>query len=251
MDDRIVGIQMFEFDVPSSFHYEQGRMVNCRYGLLKITCSGQTGWGECIMSINEKHFDLIKWSTFLYKLRKLTIQEAQIAIELNRALWGKAKTELVEMALLDLTARLQKKKFNELIGLGVDLNKGSSIRTLDILPSNYSFKQTATSLLVPKSITETCHIHPGCKGTLLETVNYAQSLQQKGIKLLMHKDYLIGPACLAWQLAALGLGAEWLEVDDYLEPSRLTPLLPTAYGTGFQRDFPLLLEESQAYFAII
>jgi hypothetical protein len=40
----------------------------------------------------------------------------------------------------------------------------------------------------------------------------------------MHKDYLIGPACLAWQLAAVGLGAEFLEVDDYWDPSRLTSL---------------------------
>jgi hypothetical protein len=226
MDERIVGIQMFEFDVPSSFHYEQGRMTNCRYGLLKITCSGQTGWGECIMSVNENHFDLIKWSTFLYKLKKLTLQEAHETIEHNKALWGKAKTELVEMALLDLTARLQKKKLNEVIGLNGDLIKDSSI-------------------------SETYHIHPGCKGTWLETVNYAQSLQQKGFRLLMHKDYLIGPACSAWQLIAISLGAEWLENDEYLEPSRLSPLLPTEFGTGFQLDFPLLLKESQAYFAII
>jgi hypothetical protein len=251
MDDRIVGIQMFEFDVPSSFHYDQGRMVNCRYGLLKITCSGQTGWAECIMSINENHFDLIKWSTFLYKLKNLTIQKAHETIELNKALWGKAKTELVEMALLDLTARLQKKKFNEMIGLGGDLTTGSSIRSLGNHHSSYLYKQTATSLLVPKNITEICHIHPGCQGTLLETVNYAQNLQQKGIKLLIHKDYLIGPACSAWQLAAVSLGAEWLETDEYLEPSRLCPLSSTVYGTGFQLDISMLLQESQAYFAVI
>jgi hypothetical protein len=97
-------------------------MINCRYGLLKITCSGQSGWGECIMSINENHFDLLKWSAFLYKLKKMTIHEAHETITLHKSLWGKVKTELVEMALLDLTARIQKKKFNEVIGLGGDHN---------------------------------------------------------------------------------------------------------------------------------
>lgn len=234
MDERIIGIQVFEFDVPSCFHYDQGRMVNCRYGLLKITSSDQTGWGECIMSINENHFDLIKWSTFLYTLRKLTILEALKTIAAHKSLWGKVKTELVEMALLDLTARIQRKKFNEMIVLGED-----------------RYEQNATSLFDPKNITKTIDIHPGCKGTLIETVNYAQSLQQHGVKLLMHKDYLIGPACSAWQLVAKSLGAEWLETDEYLEPSRLSPFLPTEFGTGFQLDSSLLLEESQAYFAVI
>jgi hypothetical protein len=76
-------------------------------------------------------------------------------------------------------------------------------------------------------------------------------LQQKGVKLLIHKDYLIGPACSAWQLAAVGLGAEWLETDEYLEPSRLCPLSPTEFGTGFQLDISMLLQESQAYFAVV
>lgn len=231
MDEKIIGIQVFEYDVPSCFHYAHGKMIKCRYGLLKITTSEQTGWGECIMSINENQFDLIKWSTFLYKLKNMSLKGAYKTIQLHKALWGKAKTELVEMALLDLIARLQKKKFSEFIGI----QKEAAV----------------TSLVVQKNTIETFHIHPGCKGTLIETVNYAQSLRQKGVKLLMHKDYLIGPACTAWQLAAVGLGAEWLETDEYLEPRRLSPLIPTEFGTGFQLDVSLLLEESQAYFSVI
>jgi hypothetical protein len=52
----------------------------------------------------------------------MTIHEAHETITLHKSLWGKVKTELVEMALLDLTARIQKKKFNEVIGLGGDHN---------------------------------------------------------------------------------------------------------------------------------
>lgn len=227
LDKRISGIEIFEFDIHASFHYQLGKLKQCRYGLLKITCEGLSGWGECVMSVNDTRFELINWSSFLNKFKKLTIQEAIKTVKANQSLWGKTKTELVEMALFDLSSRLLRKLLIELAGLPINEFYFGHINA------------------------EECHIHPGCHGSLFETMHFAQQLKSNGFHLQIHKDYLIGPACSALQLLACRLGAEWKEVDNYPEPKPLCPVSHTLLGTGFQLDSLTLFRDSHAYFAVV
>jgi hypothetical protein len=113
---RITEIQLFQFDVPSCYRYGEGVLTDCHYGLLKMTCGDHTGWSECIMSANDaKHFDLVQWSSFLQLLKKPTLPEAFETMNHLRETWGETKTELIRIALLDLSARAQSKKLFELL----------------------------------------------------------------------------------------------------------------------------------------
>ncbi|MVP00273.1 hypothetical protein [Paenibacillus lutrae] len=108
MEERITGIQLFEVHASCSFHYRKEVMENCRYGLLKLTANGVSGWGECIMAMDDTHFDILKWSKFLYRLKNLTLLEALNTVKLNRGVWGTVKAELVEMAVLDIIVNSQR-----------------------------------------------------------------------------------------------------------------------------------------------
>jgi hypothetical protein len=232
--NRITGIQLFQFDVPSCYRYGEGLLTDCHYGLLKMTCGDHTGWSECIMSANDaKHFDLVQWSSFLQLLKKPTLPEAFETMNFHREIWGETKTELIRIALLDLAARVQSKKLIELLPAGqkVPVAAGSGVRT----PIR----------------SDQVHIHPGSHRTLLETINEAQSLREQGFKLLIHKDYLIGPGCSAMRLVSDSLGAQWVEADEYPEPEPLRTRRDTSYGTGFQLDMNTLIKKCHAYYAVL
>ncbi|WP_217556588.1 hypothetical protein [Paenibacillus sp. GbtcB18] len=290
MDRRIIRIELFEFDVPCCYHHARGKLENCRYGLLKLTDEGgETGWGECLMSVGEKHFDLVNWARFLYRFQKSTLAQALDTVRLYRVLWGSVKADLVEMALYDLKARSLHKPFVDVLGsfsgfgsfgnFGIAGHSGRS--------GNGSFRpETAAARSVgggPCPVAEPLfssrvrqavgfgyaeadrefpvsglfqaerELHPGCCGSLLDDLRNACMLRQEGMALAMHKDYLIGPACCLWEHTAAVLGADWLEEGGNPEPVRLAPLQAGEgiAGTGFQLDQPVLFAESRAYFVVL
>ena len=55
------------------------------------------------------------------------------------------------------------------------------------------------------------NMHPGCMGSLIETVELGRAIQKTGKKLMVGDASLVGPACPAWQQVAIGLGADWVE----------------------------------------
>ncbi|MFB5268524.1 hypothetical protein ACE41H_17310 [Paenibacillus enshidis] len=104
---RITGIQLFEFDIGTCYQAGKGTLRSCRYGLLQINCGSCTGWGECVMSVNDSSFDIVKWASFLHSLKGMTLQEALITTRLHRILWGGNKADMTQTALLDLSARME------------------------------------------------------------------------------------------------------------------------------------------------
>lgn len=175
-DLKITGIELFEYDIDRCFHFELGQLAKCRYGILKLSCEGVTGWGECIMSANNHRFDMIKWSKFLCGLRKLTIRAALEVAANNRLLFmRKPVTEMLGVEFV---------KLPQAVGIG-------------------SASRTSSAACTVKP--EVCHPHPGSFGTFKETFQYAKQVRSQGVPLQIHKDYLIGPACSAWQLAAVSL----------------------------------------------
>lgn len=281
MDARIIRIELFEFDVPCCYHHAKGKLENCRYGLLKLTDeAGETGWGECLMAVNEKYFDLVTWARFLYRLQKTTTAQALDIVRLYRVLWGNVKADLTEMALFDLISRSRRKPFVEVLGsyggagyygsCGRSVKSSFGFRPAAVLseedgvwPCGEPYypsgsRQTARFELAAgvessaNALQTGREIHPGCGGSLLDDLRSAYMLRQEGTALAMHKDYLIGPACCLWEHTAAVLGADWLEEGGYPEPARLAPVQACGYiGTGFQLDQPVLFEQSRAYFIVL
>ncbi|MFF2154252.1 hypothetical protein ACFVVQ_02975 [Paenibacillus chitinolyticus] len=290
MDRRIIRIELFEFDVPCCYHHTRGKLENCRYGLLKLTDEGgETGWGECLMSVGEKYFDLVNWARFLYRFQKSTLTQALDTVRLYRVLWGNVKADLVEMALYDLMARSQRKPFVDVLGssggfgsfesFGIaghsgrsgngffrpgtaaarSVGSGSRSDAEPLFSSRvrqtvgFGYAVADREYPVRRLFQAERELHPGCCGSLLDDLRNACMLRQEGMALVMHKDYLIGPACCLWEHTAAVLGADWLEEGDNPEPVRLAPLQAgeRIAGTGFQLDQPVLFAESRAYFVVL
>lgn len=55
------------------------------------------------------------------------------------------------------------------------------------------------------------NLHPGCLGSILETVTLARKIRAWGAQLMIGDNSLIGPACSFWQQVAIGAGASWVE----------------------------------------
>ncbi len=55
------------------------------------------------------------------------------------------------------------------------------------------------------------NMHPGCMGSVMETVTLGHLIQSWERKLMVGDASLIGPACPAWTQMAIGLGADWVE----------------------------------------
>ncbi|MCQ6562415.1 hypothetical protein [Paenibacillus mendelii] len=109
MNNRLCGIELFQFDIQLCEHEERGVLEDCRYGLLKLTCGGQTGWGEGIMSVGDPHFDFMHWASFLYTLRRMPITEALTMLSHRQLSWEASQIELTSLTLSDLRSRLQSK----------------------------------------------------------------------------------------------------------------------------------------------
>jgi L-alanine-DL-glutamate epimerase-like enolase superfamily enzyme len=55
------------------------------------------------------------------------------------------------------------------------------------------------------------NMHPGCMGSVMETVSLGHLIQSWERKLMVGDASLVGPACPAWTQMAIGLGADWVE----------------------------------------
>jgi hypothetical protein len=144
---RITGIQLFEFD---DSHYLPngacaGEYCNGLYGLLRITCCGHIGWGECVLSSKDECIDFVQWSSFLLQFRKPTMKEAYETVELHRGKWGKTKAELVCAALDDIAAQLLNDEYKELVMAGIPYKS-----TVDVAGSK-AFRHAVTLPAIPIS----------------------------------------------------------------------------------------------------
>lgn len=231
---RIEGIQLFELDYDSCFHQAKGTLTNCRYGVLRIRSGSYTGWGECMMSTDSNTFDIIKWASFLDLLKLMTIGEALEVTNLYRVIWGDDRTDMVQTALLDLYSR----------------QRNLSIASYILLRTNPEYVTSAWSNRWGTRDTIR-HIHPGEKGTLIETIAYAHRLSLQGYSLAIHKDYLIGPACSALKLLSNALGAQWIENKDDQQPLSLCTLNPEPVGTGFDMTIDELFQKARAYYGVL
>lgn len=81
------------------------------------------------------------------------------------------------------------------------------------------------------------NMHPNCMGSLIETVELGRAIQQQGKKVMVGDASLVGPACVAWEQIAIGLGADWVEAIEkpqennvFQQCLRTNPVQRTAEG---------------------
>ncbi|MCL6457636.1 MAG: hypothetical protein K6T85_06485 [Gorillibacterium sp.] len=247
---KLSQIELFAFDEPQCFYNEVGKLGNCRYGILKLTCGEEMGWGECIMSANTKAVDLIKWGAFLRDISKHSLDEAMAIVRRAGSSWQQNQLEVVQMALLDMSARLQGKSLAELVQIQHTLGiaVGAELSTTH----NYrKTVKTSSNTWPQKERADTRHIHPVFGSSLIETIRYARQLRNQGFNINIHRDYLIGPARSSLLLLSKTLNAAWSETESESQPIALCGSPSSIYGTGFDLDMPTLVNKSSAYFSVL
>lgn len=55
------------------------------------------------------------------------------------------------------------------------------------------------------------NIHPGCTGSILDTIRLGKKIKEIGGQLMIGDDSLLGPGCTGWQQIGIGLNADWVE----------------------------------------
>ncbi len=99
---HLTGIEVFAF----AERGVEGQALPVRRGVLKLSCGRASGWSECTLCGAAAAFDLVRWSAFLVRLRRLTVEQAFLLAALERARWGAQRAALVETALRSLEASL-------------------------------------------------------------------------------------------------------------------------------------------------
>ncbi|MDQ6421721.1 hypothetical protein RB620_20040 [Paenibacillus sp. LHD-117] len=110
-ETRINGMELFEIDVDPAFDAGAGTFVRCRYGLLRIVCGDHAGWGSCTLSAAGHRFDIVRWASYLHRLKPMTVGEAIEYAERERGCWGACKSDLVLEALSDLKSNAGNNRF--------------------------------------------------------------------------------------------------------------------------------------------
>jgi hypothetical protein len=95
---RLSRIELFAFNTRPSF-LSGSESSGCWYGVLKLTCGRQTGYGECILCADDNAVDLIKWGSYLKSLRHCSIEEAFEVVSLHGLEWAPNQRTLLQAAL--------------------------------------------------------------------------------------------------------------------------------------------------------
>lgn len=145
---RFTRIELFAFHTRPSFLYSPIQS-GCWYLILRLTCGEKISYGECMVAMNRKSIDLIKWGDFLRDIRSSTLKEAFEVMNQQRHKWSPFQLTLLQSAL---TGMLQNQYSWLDIALGSHYthnygpcNKGSYYRTLrscDDVMSNRLFDES-------------------------------------------------------------------------------------------------------------
>ena len=81
------------------------------------------------------------------------------------------------------------------------------------------------------------NMHPGCMGSVVDTVPLGQRIRHEfEAELMVGDQSLVGVACTAWQQIAIGLGAAWVEAIEKPQESDLLQRVTVASATEQKAD---------------
>jgi L-alanine-DL-glutamate epimerase-like enolase superfamily enzyme len=120
LNEKITKIELFRYDINIPRYFSWGTWYNRQHLFIKISTGDFYGWTETPASKNNPDFKPTDWVSYLKGFKGLTLREAQKRLASEQVLGTKTSLKMLEsldMALLDLSGRLQNKSALELLGL--------------------------------------------------------------------------------------------------------------------------------------
>jgi L-alanine-DL-glutamate epimerase-like enolase superfamily enzyme len=120
LNEKITKIEIFRYDINIPRYFSWGTWHNRQHLFIKISAGDFYGWTETPASKNNPNFKPTDWVNYLKQFKGLTLGEAQKLLASEQVLGTKRSLKMLEsldMALLDLSGRLQNKSAVELLGL--------------------------------------------------------------------------------------------------------------------------------------
>lgn len=120
LNEKITKIEIFRYDINIPRYFSWGTWHNRQHLFIKISSGDFYGWTETPASKNNPNYQPTEWVKYLEKFKGLTLGEAQKRLASEQVLGSKRSLKMLEsldMALLDLSGRLQNKSAVELLRL--------------------------------------------------------------------------------------------------------------------------------------
>ncbi|WP_198027595.1 mandelate racemase/muconate lactonizing enzyme family protein [Seonamhaeicola sp. S2-3] len=120
LNEKITKIEIFRYDINIPRYFSWGTWHNRQHLFIKISAGDFYGWTETPASKNNPNYQPTEWVKYLEKFKGLTLGEAQKRLASEQVLGSKRSLKMLEsldMALLDLSGRLQNKSAVELLRL--------------------------------------------------------------------------------------------------------------------------------------
>ncbi len=120
LKEKISKIELYRYDIDIPRYFSWGTWFNRQHLFMKISSGNYYGWSEIPASTNNPDFQPTQLVEYLKTFKNLTIDKAQKLLSTQQVLGTTSSTkwmEFVEMGLLDLSGKMQKKSVIELLDL--------------------------------------------------------------------------------------------------------------------------------------
>jgi len=120
LKEKISKIELFRYDIDIPRHFSFGTWYNRQHLFMKISSGDHYGWSEIPASRNNPDLDPSEWVDYLRTFIGLSIGQSYELLNSQQVMGTNVhsrKLEFIEMGLLDLSGRIQKKPASELLGL--------------------------------------------------------------------------------------------------------------------------------------
>ena len=98
-------------------HFSFGIWKNRQHLFLAIRAGGESGYGECVISVNNPDVSLSESYNNIGMLKGLNIKDAFSLLRAKRGVFPENIVEMAEMALIDLAGKCMKKSALDILGL--------------------------------------------------------------------------------------------------------------------------------------
>lgn len=114
---EIEHIHLFLHNVEAVRSFSFGTWTSRQHIFICLESKGFQGWGENIITVNQPDVSLQQWLKWLEELKGKSVDEAFTLLRNHMGVWTDRLTELLEIALVDLAGKLEKRSALSLLGL--------------------------------------------------------------------------------------------------------------------------------------
>ena len=120
LDEKITKIELFRYDINIPRYFSFGTWLNRQHLFMKLSVGDYYGWSEIPASRNEPDLQPVSWVNYVKQFKGLTVSAAQELLKSQQvpdSTTTLKEMEFMDVALLDVTGRLQEKPAVELLDL--------------------------------------------------------------------------------------------------------------------------------------